>query len=73
MPLMLAPQNQELTIRKLLGNDKTSRHLQELGLVPGRSIRILGHEAGGLIIKIDETRLAIDRKIALLVEVEPLS
>ncbi|MCQ2799911.1 MAG: ferrous iron transport protein A [Bacilli bacterium] len=39
---------------------KTKRHLESLGLVSGQEIEILSKDNRGLIIKIKESRLALD-------------
>jgi len=39
---------------------RTKRHLESLGLTPNQEIEILSKDNRGLIIKIKESRLAID-------------
>ena len=40
MPLMIAPQGINLSIKRVMGNDKVRRYLEALGLVPNQSIQI---------------------------------
>lgn len=70
MPIMIAPRNQELTVMRILGNDKTIKHLRELGIVPNMKITIISVEPSGIIIKVGESRLAIDRDVARSIQVE---
>lgn len=64
MPLLLAPMNQELTIQAVNGDEKVKKHLESLGIVKDAKILILSQEKGGIIVKINNSRLALDSKIA---------
>lgn len=69
MPISLAPIGQDLKIRHVSGSDKVVKHLQSLGIVKDRSIRILEQTKGGIIVLVDQMRLAIDKDIALGIQV----
>ena len=64
MPLLLAPENETLTVLTVRGDDKVRKHLESLGIVPEGKIIVLSQENGGVIVKINDTRLALDHNIA---------
>ena len=72
MPIMIAPLNQELTVIRITGGDKAMKHLRELGIVPQMKITLLFQEASGVILRVGESRLAIDKDIARAILVEAL-
>lgn len=72
MPIMIAPLNQELTVIRITGSDKAMKHLRELGIVPQMKITLLSQEASGVILRVGESRLAIDKDIARAILVEAL-
>ncbi len=70
MPLMIAPVDKELTIVRIVGNDKAVKHLRELGIVPQMKITLLSSEPSGVILRVGESRLALDRDMAKVIQVE---
>ncbi|HBE98964.1 MAG TPA: hypothetical protein DDW18_02890 [Firmicutes bacterium] len=72
MPILIAPLNQELTVMKITGGDKAMKHLRELGIVPQMKITLLSQEASGVILRVGDSRLAIDNDIARAILVEAL-
>ncbi len=64
MPLLLAPIGQDLTIQIINGDEKVKKHLESLGIVKDAKISIISQEKGGVIVKINNSRLALDYKIA---------
>jgi ferrous iron transport protein A len=69
MPILIAPINQELTVKRVSGNNKERKHLESLGIVPGRTITILKATNNGVIVLINDMRLAIDRNVAMSIVV----
>lgn len=69
MPIIIAPTDTELTVVRIAGNDKTVQHLRELGIVPSMRCRLLSSEPSGIIIRIGDSRLALDRELAKLITV----
>lgn len=65
MPLTIAPTGTTLKIIKLLVDDKTKRHLENLGLLIGAEIINLYQSAGDIILKIKDGRIAINKSLAL--------
>jgi len=64
MPLILAPMNVELTIMKILVDDKTKRHLESLGITINSKIMIISRQHGSTICQVKEGRLALDGEIS---------
>ena len=66
MPVVVAPKNVLLKVMKILIKDeKTKRHLENLGILVNSEFMILSESNGDIILKINDTRLAINRDTAL--------
>ena len=65
MPLPIAPTGVELTVKKVLGDEKNKRHFENLGIIAGASLTVLSQVGGSVIIKLHEGRLALDRNLAM--------
>ena len=65
MPIVIAPMNQELTVIKVLSDDKTKRHLENLGLLVNSKLMVISHSNGDVIVKIKDSKLAINKETAL--------
>lgn len=63
MPLFLASVNTNYIIKKVLGDTKTKKRLESLGLVENQDIVVLSHTNNGCIILINNSRLALDKDI----------
>ena len=64
MPIAFAPQNESLTIVKILLEDSVKKRLNSLGLLVNANIEILSKTSGNLIVLIKDSRIAIDKNIA---------
>lgn len=64
MPVYIAPRGAELQIRKIGADDKTKKHLQELGITEGGKITLLSSSGGGVIVIVKEGRLCLDKNLA---------
>lgn len=64
MPIVFAPINQTLRIVKVLLDDKTKHHLENLGIIVNAEIKVLSHLNGDIIIKVKDGRLAINKETA---------
>jgi ferrous iron transport protein A len=69
MPLLLLKAGQKRKIIKILGNDKTSRKIQEMGLIEGEDIEILSFLSGDIIVLVKESKIALSRQIASKIHV----
>ena len=64
MPLIIAPENKELTIIKILAEDKIKKHLESLGIVVNSKITILNQSGGNVMCKVCEGKIALERNLA---------
>lgn len=64
MPLVIAPLNQILKVIKILADEKSKKHLENLGITVDSELEVLASQGGSLILKVKEGRLAIDRILA---------
>ena len=64
MPLIYADTEEELIIRKIGGDPKTRKHLENMGFVVGGLVTVLTTVNGNLIVKVKEARVAIDLEMA---------
>ena len=64
MPLSLANRDEEYTIRKIGGSPEVTKHLENLGFVAGGSVSVISSIGGNLIVKVKESRVAINDEMA---------
>lgn len=64
MPLVFAPIGRELRVVKILTDDKTKKHLENLGITIDSYISIISQSGGSTICLVKEGRLALDRILA---------
>lgn len=64
IPLSLAETGREQIIRKVGGNQETRLHLQNLGFVAGGSVTVINTLNGNMIVKVKESRIAINDELA---------
>ena len=64
IPLIIANRDTVQIIKKIGGNDQTRRHLADLGFTPGASVTVINSLGGNLIVKIKESRVAINQELA---------
>ncbi len=64
MPLILAPLGQEVKIVKISLDEKTKKHLSNLGILEGAEITVLSASGGSAVCRVKEGRLALDRNVA---------
>ena len=67
MPLPIAPAGEELTVKKVLADEKNKRHFENLGIIVGAKITVLSAVGGNVIIKLHEGRLALDKGQAMTI------
>lgn len=65
MPIVVAPENTMLRIIKILVDEKTKRHLENLGILVNANVMVLSRNDGNIIIKIKDGRLALNKDTAL--------
>mgnify|MGYP002624220612 FL=1 len=64
IPLIVADKDKEQIIKKIGGNEEVKRHLANLGFVVGGTITIVNSLAGNVIVKVKESRVAINEDMA---------
>jgi len=64
MPITIAPLNVELTIKKILVDEKTKRHFESLGIVINQKIMIIQSSGGNVICLVKGVRLGLNRDVA---------
>lgn len=64
MPLTLAPMGEERVIIKINGRDNVQKHLANLGFVVGTVVTVIAELNGNMILKVKETRVALDKSMA---------
>ena len=64
MPLSYAKPGEENIIRKVGGNPEVKKHLENLGFVAGGSVTVITSMNGNVIVKVKESRVAINDEMA---------
>lgn len=64
MPIAFAPEGRLLKVIKVLADDKTKKHLGDLGITINATLTVLSSEGGTVICSIKDGRLALDRSIS---------
>ena len=64
MPLVLAPVGQEVKIVKIVADDKTKKHLSNLGILVMGTITVLSASGGSTVCRVKDGRIALDRNVA---------
>ena len=62
---VLAP----LFIDKIHGDENMIRHLQTMGLTSGMEIVLLRNDNGAVVLRVCDSRIALDKKTAMSIEV----
>ena len=69
MPLNMAGIGDVNTIKKITGRDDVRQHLAELGFVVGEEVRVVSELGGNLILSVKESRVALDKTMAMRIMV----
>lgn len=69
MPLSLCPVGSVATVKKISGCSFVRQHLIDLGFRIGSSIIVVSTLRGNLIVKVKESRIAIDKSMAMKIYV----
>lgn len=64
MPIVMAPVNQEVRIVKIIADEKTKKHLENLGITINSSVTVLSVQSSGVILKVKDGRLALDASLS---------
>lgn len=64
MPIVFAPQGENLRVIRVLADDKTKKHLENLGITVGSELTVLSVSGGSVIVTVKDSRLALDKGVA---------
>ena len=64
MPIAFAPIGKTVRVVKVLADDKTKKHLSDLGITINAEVQVLSSEGGTVICLIKDGRLALDSKLS---------
>jgi ferrous iron transport protein A len=69
MPLGLLGEGEEAEIVALAGGGAVELRAEDMGLRIGKRVRMLNNGAGPVLVKVDESRIAVDRGVAMKIKV----
>ena len=64
MPLCFAPEGEENVIKRIGGLPEIRQHLADLGFVVGSDVTVISSLNGNVIVKVKESRVAINDEMA---------
>jgi ferrous iron transport protein A len=64
IPLVFADAQVEQVIKKIGGSDEVKRHLANLGFTVGGTVTVVNSLSGNLIVKVKESRVAVNEEMA---------
>ena len=65
MPLSMAKPGETVVIKRITGKDEVRQHLAELGFVVGEAVTVVNVLGGNLILQVKESRIALDKTLAM--------
>ncbi|MBP5247568.1 MAG: ferrous iron transport protein A [Fibrobacter sp.] len=64
MPLTFCSIGEIFTVKRLCGDCAVKQHLNELGFSVGSPVTVVASLGGNVIVKVKESRIALDHKLA---------
>lgn len=64
MPLAMMLDGEKKTVEAFRGKEETKRHLQDLGIMKGQEVQVIGRNASGIILLVKGVRVALNRGLA---------
>ena len=64
MPLTLCSSGEMITVRKIGGSPEVKKHLTDLGFTEGSPVTIISEIGGNLIVRVKDSRIALDKAMA---------
>ena len=64
MPLNLAEIGEDCVIKRVGGSPEVKKHLEDLGFTVGGSVTVISALGNNIIVRVKESRLAIDGEMA---------
>ena len=69
IPIIVADCGEEMIVRKVGGNPEVKLHLENLGIVPGGLVTLVTVNDGNVILKVKESRIALNKDMAMKIMV----
>lgn len=69
MPIIMGDENKDYKILRVRGPEEVVTHLRNMGFVPGAIVSILQKTESDIIVKLYESRVAIDRTLGSKIDV----
>ena len=69
MPIVVADSGEEMIVRRVGGSPEVKLHLENLGIVPGGSVTLVNIIDGNVILKVKESRIALNKDMAMKIMV----
>ena len=64
MPIILAPVNKELRVVRIAADEKTKKHLENLGINVNGNVVVLSSSGGSVVVMVKDGRIAPSRHAA---------
>ncbi len=64
MPIILAPVNKELRVVRIAADDKTKKHLENLGINVNGKVVVLSSSGGSVVVIVKDGRIALDKNLS---------
>ncbi len=64
MPISLAKTGESQIIKRIGGNPEVKKHLEDLGFHVGSEVQVVSALNGNLILKVKESRVAVNDELA---------
>ena len=69
IPIIVADSGEEMIVRKVGGSPEVKLHLDNLGIVPGGLVTLITVNDGNVILKVKESRIALNKDMAMKIMV----
>jgi ferrous iron transport protein A len=69
MPITVADSGEEMIVRRVGGSTEVKLHLENLGIVPGGLVTLINVNDGNVILKVKESRIALNKDMAMKIMV----
>ena len=64
MPIILAPLHKDLRIVRIAADEKTKKHLENLGINVNGSLTVLSSSGGSVVVAVKDGRIALDGNLS---------
>lgn len=69
MPILMADENKQYKIIRLRGSEEVITRLRNMGFVPDALVSVLQKNDSGIIVKLYESRVALDKSLGSKIEI----